>query len=348
MRTMLKLSLVAACALSIVACKNGQAPPSTKLADPVFVALQTPGALNGWDMTTVISPAPTVLPTRGRGVRIDLTAPPNSQFAVSIRSGGAAVVALPKNTGTPAAPDAGYFQVMSASGTAYRLYVRAPATLADNANYAIDIVNQSARTDVADSGPLTIALTRRATYTVAVLITGNGRVVSSPAGIQCGRSPNGNALSPCSATFPVETTSVTLNANSNDGRLIGWTGDCTGDLDNACELTFNATSGFDATAHFGDAAISSVPACPTGAPLAGMRWVAIPDCASGSVGYDPTFSHPALCDSGGFFCCSTRAAGAPPSGSTRCMGNTETAPDCRGAGLNASLRQPGGCYENAP
>ena len=59
------------------------------------------------------------------------------------------------------------------------------------------------------------------TVTLDVTITGNGRVTSSPTGIDCTQS--------CSATFPMGSGNVTLGATADPGRLfLGWSGACTG------------------------------------------------------------------------------------------------------------------------
>ena len=341
--------IVAGSALLLAACPNGKPPSGGALSPPVFVELQTPGPGNGWDSITTLTPAPAVLPTRGRGMRIAVNAPVGSIFAVSVRAGGAAPVVLselPANGS--AAAGAGFFQVMSVdpSGTApvHRLYVRLPSTVATTTGATIDIVNKSARTDVTDSAPLNVVLTPQMVWTVNVGVTGDGKVTSAPGNITCGLAASGTRLTPCTGSFPVAITTVTLNANSNVGRLVGWTGDCAGNTTNSCTLTFNNASGFRATAHFGSAT-ATLPTCPAPPQIAGMRWVDVPDCATGVIDSHPGISHPAICDSQGYVCCEPRAAGAAPTGSTRCSGQQESPPDCMRTGIRASLRQPGGCYE---
>ena len=164
MRTVLKVSLVVVATLALfAACQNNQTR-SGPLPTPAFVDLETPGPNNSWDTITSLSPAPAILPTRNRGVRVGVTAPVGSTFAVSLRSGGAAPIVLPQDSGTNPGIAAGYFQIITTTASSpplYRLYVRAPMTIADPANYTIDIVNKSLRTDVTDSAPLSITLTKR-------------------------------------------------------------------------------------------------------------------------------------------------------------------------------------------
>lgn len=338
---------IAACAALalMAACKTDEAPRSGPLETPVFADLETPGPNNTWDTITNLTPAPAILPTRGRGVRIGVKAPVGSTLAVSIRSGTGAPVALAQNTGSPAPPEAGYFQVVStspASPPVYRLYVRVPLALADPANYTIDIVNKSLRTDVTDSAPLSVALSMRTIFTVSVAIMGSGRVISNPPGITCGTAPSGAALTACRADFPAPVT-VSLAPNSNGGGFKGWSGNCPPN-DQTCILTLNGTSGFGATAHFGTPVPGEVSTCPTAQTIAGLRWIDIPDCATGVIDAHPGISHPAQCDAQGFFCCEP---GGANTNSPRCggIGKIESAPDCRKTGPHAMLRQPGGCYE---
>ena len=346
MRTLLKAVAIATLAsfALFAGCDNNQTR-SGPLPTPAFVDLETPGPNNSWDTITSLTPAPAILPTRNRGVRVGVTAPVGSTFAVSLRSGTAAPVVLPQDSGTNPGPNAGYFQIITTTASSpplYRLYVRAPSTIADPSNYTIDIVNKSMRTDVTDSTPLSIALTKRMVFTITVSILGSGRVVSNPAGITCGTAPSGAPLTACSATF-AESQTVTLAPNSNGGGFKGWSGNCPA-MDQVCTLTLNGTSGFGATARFGATTPAAGGTCPTAPVVAGWRWIAIPDCATGVIDAHPGISHPALCDANGFFCCEPGPTG---SDSPRCggIGKIESAPDCRGEGIKAMLRQPGGCYE---
>lgn len=330
---------------ALLAACNGMPPASTQLATPVFVELQTPDASGGWATTTSLTPAPAVLPTRGRGVRVAFTAPANSQFAVALRTPDGTATPVPQNPGTPAPPEAGYFQVMSVDNTRspplYRLYVRAPAALTDPANYAVEIVNQSARTDVADSAPLVVGLRQRPVFTVTVRVVGPGRVVSNPAGIQCGVAPSGAPLSACTFEFPPGP--VSLAPNSNTGaRFVGWSGNCAPNQQ-VCTFALTGTAPVTATATFaGTGSTLAASTCPTAPLLPGLRWIDVPNCATGNIAGHPGIS--LQCDAQGYFCCEP---GSPNSNAPRCggAGRIESLPDCRHQAPRGLLRQPGGCYE---
>lgn len=349
MRITMKLTvfLLATTLATLLGCEDKNPTPGNN-PTPVFVELETPGPNNTWDILTSLTPVPAILPTRGRGVRIAVNAPIGSTFDVLVRSGGSAPVVLPENKGTPAPQDAGYFQVVSVSPTSppvHRLYVRVPQALSDPASYTLDIVNKSLRTDVADSTPLSIVLIPRTIFTVSVNVTGSGRVISTPAGITCGTSPSGAPLTSCRADFAAPVT-VSLAPNSNGGGFKGWSGDCPANIQ-VCTLTLNGTSGFGATAHFGASTGPATSTCPTAQTVAGLRWVDVPDCATGNIAAHPGITHPAVCDSAGFFCCEPAPASYTGPGSPRCGGASmiESAPDCMRNGSRVMLRQPGGCYE---
>ncbi len=68
-------------------------------------------------------------------------------------------------------------------------------------------------------------------YTLSALVTGMGRVTSSPTGIDCG--------SDCTESY-AENTVITLNANALEGfRFVGWMGACT-NTSGACSVTMSA------------------------------------------------------------------------------------------------------------
>ena len=63
---------------------------------------------------------------------------------------------------------------------------------------------------------------------ISVTLVGNGRVQSSPGGIDCG--------STCTATFPLESAVRLSGAPASDSYLAGWSGDCVGGAQ-SCEAT---------------------------------------------------------------------------------------------------------------
>lgn len=312
----------------------GAGPPLT------FTLLQTPTGPGGWVGHNARGGVFQVLPVQGRGVRIYFTAPVGSVFSVTIVSAGV-VTTLVQNDGTPAPPDDGYFQVAitdpNTNPPSYRMFVRAPANLADPNNYTITIASISGG---ASGGPIVVTL-GPPTFIVNVSVQGGGHVTSNPAGITCGTSPAGNTLSNCTFDFG-STTEVTLNPNSNSpGDFTGWTGACT--IRDVCRLA-NGGLPITATASFaGGGGTVATNACTQPPVLVGLTWIGAPQCSRESATSD--IRGTLGCDAGGFFCCSTSTGGAAD---PRCAnGGWQYPPDCRNQpneGLNAVLRQPGGCY----
>jgi hypothetical protein len=338
-------------ALAVVVLAGcGASGNNTQPPTPTFGSLEIPdpSGSNNWSTYSTNAPPPEVLPTRGRGVRVDFYAPNNSVFGVSLRDKtGATVATLTENTGAPAPPAAGYFQIVDVHpnanqtlGSIYRMYVRAPSSLVDPANYDIVIV---VRTDHGDSNAMVVPLRQRKVFTVTVMVNGSGHVQSSPGGILCGTAPSGAALTQCSYEFGPGL--VTLNPNSNDNlstSFKGWAGNCVGR--NPCPLTLAGAAPVAATATF--APSSNPPASSTAAPtIPGLTWIDIPDCATGHKDIHPGIG--LRSDSAGYFCCEPQPAGSSAPGSSRCSGEIESLPDCVGDGPMAMLRQPGGCYEVA-
>lgn len=340
-------AIALALAGAFVAGCDGNTPRSGPLETPVFVELQTPSTAGGWITATSLTPAPAVLPTRNRGVRVGFTAPVGSTFTVSLRTPDGTATPLPENKGTPAPAEAGYFQIMSVdtnkSPPVYLMYVRAPITLTDPANYAIEIVNQSLRTDVTDSAPLVVGLGQRPIFTVTVKVVGSGHVTSNPAGIQCGSTSFGSPLTDCSFDFPPGPVSLIPGSNTN-AKFIGWSGNCAPNVQ-VCTFALTGQSATNATATFGPSNTTVTPStCPPAPLLPGLRWIDLPDCATGNIAEHPGISHPALCDAQGYFCCEPGPTGA---NAPRCggLGKIESPPDCRQHAPKGMLRQPGGCYE---
>lgn len=325
-------------------------PAGGQLAAPTFSTLEIPiPSGSGWQTFTTSSPPAEVLPTRGRAVRLWFYAPVGSSFSVSLRALDGTQTMLTENHGTPAPPEEGFFQILSVNAALnpplYRMHVRPPLSLPDQGNFDVLVVNKSLRTDIADSNPMVEPLRQRKVFTVTVQVNGNGHVTSNPAGIQCGTTPSGQALTDCSYEFGPGP--VSLNPGSNDlntTKFIAWSGNCAPGVQ-VCQLALTGIAPVVATATFG-ASTTNVPvsACPTAPSLPGLRWVGLPDCATGLIAEHPGITHPAVCDGAGYFCCEP---GGQNSNSPRCggQGKVESAPDCRSLGTRGTLRQPGGCYE---
>jgi hypothetical protein len=183
--TVFTAALVALTVVLVAGC--GPNPGGGQLAIPTFSQLHIPDpfAAGAWRIhATSTSPPPEVLPTRGRGVRLLFHAPGGSTFGVSLRALDGTSTPLTENQGTPAPPEAGYFQIVNVDAkqdpAAYLMFVRAPLMLADPANFDILVVNRSLRTDVTDSAPMVVSLRQRKVFTVTVRVQGNGRVTSTP------------------------------------------------------------------------------------------------------------------------------------------------------------------------
>lgn len=323
-------------------------PRSGPLPTPTFSTLEIPNPAGGWMTFSTSSPPPEILPTKGRAVRLWFYAPVGSTFEVSLRALDGTSTVLPQNHGTPAPPEAGYFQIVgenvNLNPPLYTMYVRAPSSLLDPANYDVLVVNKSLRTDVTDSSPMVVALRQRKVFTVTVKVNGNGHVTSNPTGIQCGTAPSGAALTDCSHEFgPGHVRLAPGSNNLNTTRFVGWTGNCAPGVQ-VCEFTLDGMAPVTATATFGASGTTAPAACPEAPRLSGLRWIGIPGCATGVLDQHPGITNPAVCDSAGYFCCEP---GSQNSNSPRCggRGKIESAPDCRSFGTRGMLRQPGGCYE---
>jgi hypothetical protein len=330
----------------------------TVIEAPTYAQLQipTPASTSGWGSFTTNAPPPQVLPTRGRAVRIYFYAPAQSAFGVSLRELDGTVTSLPFNSGTPTPPEAGYFQILNedpasnpANPSLYYMHVRAPLSLKDPANWDVEVVR---RTSAGTSSPMVVPLRARKVWRVTVTVNGNGRVVSSPAGISCGVSRSGVPLTQCSYDFgPFQVnldpaTSDPINPDPNvepATRWKGWTGNCAG-FSVTCTVTLDGSSAVGATATF-EPRNNQTPlsTCPTPPLIPGLRWIDRPDCATGNIAGHPGISHPALCDAAGYFCCEPATQLLP--GNARCGGQHESPPDCGRNAPRGTLRQPGGCYE---
>lgn len=334
-------------------CGGNNSTGTSQLPTPIFgqLSIPDPSGSNQWIQFATINPPPAeVLPTRGRAVRFWYQAPVGSIFAVSIRelatsSMPAVTTPLTQNNGTPAPPEAGYFQILSenpntgSSQAIYNMYVRAPMSLTTNpANFDILVVNQSQRSNATDSSPMVVALRARKIYTVSVAVTGNGLVVSDPPGIQCGTSLTGHVYTDCTNDFGPG--SVRLDATTHADpmlRFLEWRGSCSGST-RPCVLMLDGTARSVVSATFvADTSTATASTCSAAPPVSGWRWIGIPGCG-------PIDTLPGVtvqCDSQGYFCCST---GSPAS--TRCSGQKFTLAACNKPDQrNASLIQPGGCYE---
>jgi hypothetical protein len=349
-RRALEAMVVGMAVASMVGCGGGGGGGGS-IAAPTFGQLQipTPSAAGGWGSFTTNAPPPEVLPTRGRAVRIYFYAPAQSAFGVSLRELDGTVTSLPFNSGTPAPPEAGYFQILDenpasdpANPSIYQMHVRAPLSLNDQGNYDVEVVR---RTSAGTSSPMVVPLRARKVWRVTVMVSGNGYVVSSPAGILCGVSRTGRSLTECSYEFgPFQ---VNLDPATADDppqsvtRFKGWTGNCAG-FSATCTVTLDGSSAVGATATFEPRSMpTTASACPMAPTVAGWRWIGNPGCSD--PGYNPGTT--LQCDSAGYFCCEP---GNPPPGNPRCNGEVLYQADCRNQpnqGINARLIQPGGCYE---
>jgi hypothetical protein len=319
------------------------------LAAPTFGELLIPdqNVAGNWVTFSTNSPPAEVLPTRAQMVRIWFYAAAGNLFAVSLRELDGTITPLTENHGTPPEPGTGYFLVVdenvNLSPAAYTMQVRAPSTLTDPANYDVLVTIVSFRTDTADSPAMVVALRQRKIWTVTVSVDGPGHVTSNPAGIQCGTTSSGSALTDCSHDFGAGV--VALDPGSNDPpntHFVGWSGNCPGNVQ-TCSFTLDGTAPIVAKATFGTSGGGGASACPTAPQLPGLRWIDLPNC-----GGDAHDSHPGItlsCDASGYFCCEPSAGANSP----RCggAGQFESAPDCRNHVPNGLLRQPGGCYEVA-
>jgi hypothetical protein len=338
---------------ALAGCGGGGGPVTQRSA-PTFGSLEIPdpSGSNNWATYSTNSPPAAVLPTRGRGVRVNFYAPVGSVFGVSLRDPtGTSVAPLTENTGTPAPPEAGYFQIFdehpSGSQAIYRMYVRAPLSLMDPGNYDILIVDRSLRSDQTDSNPMVVPLRHRPVYTLTVEVIGDGHVTSNPGGIECGRAYSGAPLTHCSYDFGPGT--VTLNPNSNNDpsapnptiRFLGWEGNCPAGVQ-SCPVTLDGTAPSAARATFVSQSNSDPPPTASAPQVPGLRWIDRPDCATGHIDEHPGIT--LLSDAAGYYCCETASGISTRSG---CLGHEETPPDCLRHAPTGFLRQPGGCYEVA-
>lgn len=333
----------AALAVALLAGCN-TVPGGGQLTTPTFNTLEIPNPAGGWMTFSTSSPPPEILPTKGRAVRLWFYAPVGATFDVSLRALDGTLTMLPDSHGNPMPPETGYFQVVDVNVNlnppAYTMYVRAPLSLPDPANYDILVVNKSLRTDVTDSAPMVVALRQRKVFTVSVVVNGNGHVTSNPAGIQCGTAPSGAALTDCTHEFGPGQVSLAPGSNDlNTTKFVGWTGNCAPGVQ-VCTFTLDGMAPVRATATFGPRnGGQSASTCPTAPVLPGLRWAEQPNC--GRVLFTTLG-----CDANGYFCCGAQTGRATP----RCSGHNETAATCAKDNLgitpgNELLVQPGGCYE---
>lgn len=339
--------LVAACVALTLLTGCPSVPRSGQLAKPVYNVLEIPSTTGGWT-TYSSSPPMEVLPTRGRVMKVWFSAPIGSTFSLGLRESDGTFTPLPQ-TSAPASvsSELGYFQVLNVNASVtpplYTVQLRAPLAMMDPANFNVEIVNKSLRNDVTDSDALIVMLAQRKVFTVTVSVTGNGHVTSNPPGIECGTTAQGRPMTQCSHDFGRG--QVTLNPGSNDlntTRFDGWSGNCAGQ---ACQFTLDGMAPVQVMATF---TARTQPAtalqCQPAPLLAGLRWIATPQCDPASFPTTPS----ALCDSAGQFCCKSPPAGSgtPVSPSARCgVDKIEFPPDCRNTLGRGMLRQPGGCYE---
>ena len=218
--------LLAASVLALVSCSTR--PPATSPLSPMWGQLHYPTSSGTWvTQPQLDANLLRILPVQGRAVRVDIQANLGT-FGVTLRELNGTLTPLTQlpSGGVPA-PGAGFFEVAAVNVNAQppiqTLVVRAPAAIADPANYDVMIVARSSTGGVPDSAPLIIPLRAVPNFTVTVTLNGSGRVTSDLPGISCGTSQN-----ICTAEF---TAPVTLAAQSaTSGTMItfrSWEGSCT-------------------------------------------------------------------------------------------------------------------------
>jgi hypothetical protein len=279
-----------------------------------------------------------ILPVQGRAVRVEIQANLGT-FGVTLRELNGTLTPLTQlPTGGVPAPGAGFFEVTTVNVNAQppiqMLVVRAPATIADPANYDVMIVARSSTGGVPDSAPLIIPLRAKANFTVTVTLNGSGHVTSDLPGISCGTSQN-----VCTAEFTAPVTLAAQSASSGTITFRTWQGSCT---PNGQRCTVSSSGGRTAAVVANFQASTSVPvsaSCPTPPTVHGWRWIAQPICSlSGTILRD------LKCDAQGYFCCATSG----PGGTARCNNAPESPADCTHVAPRGQLIQPGGCYEVVP
>jgi hypothetical protein len=103
-RRFLAGACVALAGAALAGCGGGGGAV-TQRPTPTFGSLEIPdpSGSNNWATFSTNAPPAAVLPTRGRGVRVNFYAPVGSVFGVSLRDlTGMSVATLTENTGTPA------------------------------------------------------------------------------------------------------------------------------------------------------------------------------------------------------------------------------------------------------
>jgi hypothetical protein len=331
-------------AVLLATCTAGQCPPPGPAVTPQFATLSVPDTAGSWSTATAAGSVFAVLPVRGRAVRVYFYAPLGGSYRVTLREPDGTETALGENHHTPAPADAGFFEILdvnpNTNSPTWTMYVRAPTAMNSPVNYDILVVNLGGGAKVNESAPMVVDLDPRPRFTVSIRVTGDGHVTSNPGGVACGTSPQGRPLAPCDFDF-AGSVSLSLNPNSNPGaRFVGWSGNCTGRQ--VCSLTLNGEP-VSAVAQFEqDSGTTSLMPCPTAPMLPGLRWIDLPNCATGQIGDHPGIN--LACDAQGYFCCEPETGASSP----RCGANKrESQPDCRHHAPRGLLRQPGGCYESA-
>ena len=330
--------LIAATVLALVSCSTR--PPATSPLSPMWVQLHYPTPSGTWvTQPQLDANLLRILPVQGRAVRVDIQANLGT-FGVTLRELNGTLTPLTQlpSGGVPT-PGAGFFEVAAVNVNAQppiqTLVVRAPATIADPANYDVLIVARSSAGGVPDSAPLIIPLRAIPNFTVTVTLNGSGRVTSDLPGISCGTSQN-----ICTAEFMAPVTLAAQSATS--GTMItfrSWEGSCT---PSGQRCTAVSSGGRTAAIVANFQASTSVPvsaSCPTPPTMHGRRWIAQPICSlSGTIQRD------LKCDAQGYFCCATSG----PGGTARCNNTPESSADCTHVAPRGQLIQPGGCYEASP
>lgn len=125
---------------------------------------------------------------------------------------------------------------------------------------------------------------RPSQFSLAVSVSGSGRVTSAPAGIDCDAA--------CSASFATDST-VTLTATPTPGwTFAGWSGSCTGT--DPCTLTMSAPRSVTATFAPPETAYALVVSVAGGTVVSDFGGISCGDACSGSFGSGVTVTLTAI------------------------------------------------------
>jgi hypothetical protein len=336
--------------LSMTACTT--TPPA-----PSGLALEVPNSAGGGGFVSVLPAIPAttssaanffVLPlatTTSPIVRAIVSSPYPSELRMTVLDVSRNVtVDLPQILSGSPMPSTGGFQVRSVAATnptSWDVVIRYPNSFQGS---------RSIRTFIADvekgvtSAPLVFNMSySRSRLTVSIASENqDGRVTSTPPGIDCPPT--------CSADILTPSVTLTESITRNQTQFTGWTGNCVG-TGTSCTLSLPVSPAIPAnaavTANFRIRTTTPVSGllCPRAAELIpGKRWVGEPNCGTIPTNMGATRG----CNASGYFCCGV-SGGTP---TANCPGGNETAVTCAADSLGvfagSELIQPGGCYVSDP